>query len=109
MSISPNNPLYGYKSGGGNSAAFFEVSGLSLTLRVPGRQDPQNKAMGPFAKRYTALSEFNPQKASLRLQAAISLAFAPKVSKGRRTRRRLLMDYTFEDVSKLSALIFDGL
>ena len=35
--------------------------------------------------------------------------FALKVSKDRRTRRRLLMDYTFEDVSKLSALIFDGL
>ena len=41
---------------------FFEVAGLSLALRVPGRQDPQNKAMRPFAKRYTALSEFNPQK-----------------------------------------------
>jgi hypothetical protein len=55
------------------------------------------------------MKRVSPAKASLRLQAAISLAFAPKVSKGRRTRRRLLMDYTFEDVSKFSALIFDGL
>ena len=70
--------------------------------------NPQNRHRR-VASCLFSMKRVSPAKASLRLQAAIRLAFAPKVSKGRRTRRRLLMDYTFEDVSKFSALIFDGL
>ena len=40
-----------------------------------------------FASCLFSMKRVSPAKASLRLQAAISLAFAPKVSKGRRTCR----------------------
>ena len=56
--------------------------------------NPQNRHRR-FASCLISASRVSPAKASLRLQAAISLAFALKVSKGRRTCRRLLMDYTF--------------
>ena len=55
-----------------------------------------------FASCLFSMKRVSPAKASLRLQAAISLAFAPKVSKGRRTRRRLLMDYTFWGCTQVS-------
>ena len=62
-----------------------------------------------FASCLFSMKRVSPAKASLRLQAAISLAFALKVSKDRRTCRRLLMDYTLWGYTQVISVDFDGL
>ena len=68
----------------------------SLALKVSkGRRTRRLFAFGVATRLFSALRN-QPAKVSLRLQATIRLAFALKVSKGRRACRRLLMDYTFK-------------
>ena len=64
---------------------------------------------GRFASCLFSMKRVQPAKASLWLQAAIRQAFAPKVSKITVHAADFWWIILFEDVPKLSSLIFEGL